>query len=913
MRFLDPASTALAKERGALNTEAPAPALLNDPETTRQVPHFGHYEVLLKPDGRPWELGRGSMGVTYKAFDTRLKIEVVLKQIKPGMLEDKLSQKLFLREARAAARVRHPNIAAVIHLSDSAPFFYTMEFVAGEPLSAVLGERGRLPVDEALNYADQMAAALGAMAKERIAHRDLKPSNLMLLADDEALFGVRIKVIDFGLAKGFSEGGFEAQTHLAGGLSQSGIFSGTPFYASPEQCATQPDIDTRSDLYSVGVILWQMLTGLLPFSGTLGQVLAMHQFQAPPWDKVAALPADVVEILRRLLEKNPGDRFQTPRELRETIAASSHGSERIAAPASPSRWEAPTPPLVDAREAGIATDLPLGIRYHLVESFPEGDAGRLYRAIDHDAGGAIVAIKLLSPRCAVDDDFLEYLREDIARITAAAQPMFLASPMEFEESDAGKFVVREWAEGLSLLEILRARRALTTSDVQRLLAALPDTLEAVAGLQLGFTEALLHKLFITSNAGTWRRAEFPSLRTKPVSEWPAFRLRWNPLNFRAPSAGALDEVTRPNEDAEPFTDDPVVVLARLVYELLGGHPGRVTTLTTCSDQANAILRRALEPGGGRLSFPTAGDFWRALFQDQSAAQPPPPTTSIASVRPPPRRDASTAPNRRLSAPDGKLAAKLEPKKRRSILAPTAWLLFLAAGFLGLRAWWKFQQENPDGTDFAPRTVVAPASSTGSGPPNAQPAPTTVRVASAPAPAPAADNRSAMQLVPIPGTRVLFSTRQVRRGEFAAFLRETHYTPRGVGADATWQKVILEQPDAQPVVNVTIGEARAFCFWLTQRERTAGRLTAEQTYRLPTNHEWNLAAGVDASGNRASPNRYGILDLNGLVSDWCESPRGAGMRIIRGGAQPGILTDKQPDLRSASIGFRVVLDEGARRP
>ena len=406
-----------------MHSEAPAPPLLSEPELSGPGLRFGHYEVLLKPDGQPWELGRGAMGVTYKAFDTRLKIEVVLKQIRTGMLEDKLTQKLFLREARAAARVRHPNIAAVIHLSDSAPFFYTMEFVAGDPLSAVLHERGRLPVAEALNYADQIAAALGAMGRERIAHRDLKPANLMLLADDDAAFGVLLKVIDFGLAKGFSEGGFEAQTHLAGDLTQSGIFSGTPFYSSPEQCATQPDIDTRSDLYSVGVILWQMLTGSLPFSGTLGQVLAMHQFQAPPWEQVVGVPADVVEVLRRLLEKKPADRFQTPRELREAIAACSHGSQRIVAPAPAARWEAPAAPQVDAREAGIATDLPLGIRYHLVESFPEGDAGRLYRAIDHDQGGAIVAIKLLSPRCAVDEDFLEYLREDIVRMRRLLDPV----------------------------------------------------------------------------------------------------------------------------------------------------------------------------------------------------------------------------------------------------------------------------------------------------------------------------------------------------------------------------------------------------------------------------------------------------------------------------------------------------------
>ena len=172
----------------------------------------------------------------------------------------------------------------------------------------------------------------------------------------------------------------------------------------------------------------------------------------------------------------------------------------------------------------------------------------------------------------------------------------------------------------------------------------------------------------------------------------------------------------------------------------------------------------------------------------------------------------------------------------------------------------------------------------------------------------------LQFVPVPGTRVQFATRQIRRSEFAAFLRDPRSTPRGISYDANWHKAILNQPDAQPVVNVTMGEARAFAFWLTQRERAAGRLTAEQTYRLPTNYEWNIAAGGEPGVNRPATNRPAALDLHGPISDWCESPRGVGIRsIIRGGTQPGVLTDKQAELRSPTIGFRVVLDEGTRRP
>src|SRR5450432_3323440 len=282
---------------------------------------FGQYEVPRRADGTLLELGRGGMGITYRAFDTKLRVDVVLKLIHPELLTDERIQRLFLREARAAAKVRHPNIAAVVNLHDAPPFYYAMEFVQGQSLSAVVASRGgSLPVAEALDYADQVAAALGAMARERIVHRDLKPTNLMLVHDDERPFGHVVKVIDFGLAKGFNvDGEADVETHLASSLSQA-VFSGTPYYASPEQCATEPMIDTRSDLYSLGVILWQMITGKRPFLGQLGQVLSMHQAKEPPWEQLENVPEPVVNILRKLLAKDRKDRYQSPRELRDAIA-----------------------------------------------------------------------------------------------------------------------------------------------------------------------------------------------------------------------------------------------------------------------------------------------------------------------------------------------------------------------------------------------------------------------------------------------------------------------------------------------------------------------------------------------------------------------------------------------------------------
>jgi len=120
---------------------------------------FAHYEVLRRADGSLWELGKGGMGVTYKAFDSKLKVDVVLKLPHEHLMGSERNLRLFLREARAAAKVRHPNIAAVIHLNDEPPYYYVMEFVAGQPLDRLLKEQGTLPAGEALDILDQIAAA----------------------------------------------------------------------------------------------------------------------------------------------------------------------------------------------------------------------------------------------------------------------------------------------------------------------------------------------------------------------------------------------------------------------------------------------------------------------------------------------------------------------------------------------------------------------------------------------------------------------------------------------------------------------------------------------------------------------------------------------------------------------------------
>jgi serine/threonine protein kinase/Flp pilus assembly protein TadD len=268
---------------------------------------FEHYQVLKNEDGTPRELGRGGMGVTYKAIDTHLRCPVALKIIRAQVIGNESARSRFLREARAAASVHHPNVATVHHLGESGGnYFYAMEFVDGETLEALIHRLGRLEIDLALEIVTQVAAGLTAIHKQHLVHRDIKPSNIMLSWEEGRLENV--KIIDLGLAKGVTEDT----------LSIAGSFIGTPTYASPEQFAGL-GTDIRSDLYSLGVTLWEMFSGKPPFYGSAAELMDQHQHAAPPFEKLRNSPEPIIALLDVLLAKDPNQRFQNPAQLQKGI------------------------------------------------------------------------------------------------------------------------------------------------------------------------------------------------------------------------------------------------------------------------------------------------------------------------------------------------------------------------------------------------------------------------------------------------------------------------------------------------------------------------------------------------------------------------------------------------------------------
>ncbi|MEQ1862977.1 MAG: serine/threonine-protein kinase, partial [Chthoniobacteraceae bacterium] len=299
---------------------------------------FENYEIMRKADGTLWELGRGAMGITYKAVDADLHVPVALKVINPSVLGNRDAAERFLREARSAAKLRHGNIASVYRLGRVGEVhFYAMEFCEGQTVHQLVERRGPLELKLALQITQQVTLALVVAQDHGVVHRDIKPSNLMLTGRVPEEFTA--KVIDFGLAKHTAADSEAADMTLA---SDRRGFVGTAHFASPEQLEDRP-VDFRSDIYSLGVTLWFMLTGKPLFEGSLTRVVTQHLVQKPPLEKLAWLPARIAALLESMLAKDPEQRPTSMRELRDQLGMAIEESSLDVTAAAPSEVAAPPP------------------------------------------------------------------------------------------------------------------------------------------------------------------------------------------------------------------------------------------------------------------------------------------------------------------------------------------------------------------------------------------------------------------------------------------------------------------------------------------------------------------------------------------------------------------------------------------
>jgi TolB-like protein/Tfp pilus assembly protein PilF len=276
------------------------------------------------------------MGEVYRATDTKLGRDVALKVLPPDVARDPERLARFQREARAIAALNHPHIVTIFSVEETdGVHFLTMELVEGQSLDRLISANG-LPVEQIVEIASALADALAAAHEKGIVHRDLKPANVMVTTEG------RVKVLDFGLAKDIRADSSNDATLTSAGHTQAGTVMGTPAYMSPEQVAGRP-LDHRTDIFSLGIILYEMATGHRPFEGTSSAELASSILRDTPTAITSAradLPADLARVIRRCLEKDPRHRVQTARdvsnEFRDLERQSSHPvavtTSRAAAP-----------------------------------------------------------------------------------------------------------------------------------------------------------------------------------------------------------------------------------------------------------------------------------------------------------------------------------------------------------------------------------------------------------------------------------------------------------------------------------------------------------------------------------------------------------------------------------------------------
>src|SRR5436309_1774421 len=261
-------------------------------------------------------LGEGGMGIVFRAHDTKLQRDVALKLLPDHFAEDADRLLRFQREAQVLASLNHPNIAQVYGLEESNNSrCIVMELVEGETLQERL-KRGAIPIDEALPIAKQIAEALEAAHESGLVHRDLKPANIKLTPDG------RVKVLDFGLAKAFApitETNLSNSPTLVSG-SMPGVILGTAAYMAPEQ-AKGKSVDRRADIWAFGVVLYEMLTGRMLFSGeTTSETIAAVMMKEPDWTALPAnTPARLRDLIRRCLVKEPRNRVQAIGDARIAI------------------------------------------------------------------------------------------------------------------------------------------------------------------------------------------------------------------------------------------------------------------------------------------------------------------------------------------------------------------------------------------------------------------------------------------------------------------------------------------------------------------------------------------------------------------------------------------------------------------
>jgi len=321
--FDNPSDSKFCKECGTQIIsleEIPVTETLETPkeELTTGSAFAGRYQIIE-------ELGKGGMGKVYKVLDKEVNAKIALKLIKPEIAGDKKTIERFRNELKTARDISHKNICRMYDLNkEEGSYYITMEYVEGQDLKSLIKQTGQLAVGTAISIAAQVCEGLTEAHRLGVIHRDLKPQNIMIDKEGNA------RIMDFGIARSLK----------AKGITGAGVMIGTPEYISPEQ-AEAKEVDQRTDIYSLGVVLYEMVTGQLPFEGDTALAVAMkHKGEPPkdPRDLNPQIPEDLSRVILRCLEKDKNKRYQKAKELLSELNKTERGKSKKEANGE-IRWE----------------------------------------------------------------------------------------------------------------------------------------------------------------------------------------------------------------------------------------------------------------------------------------------------------------------------------------------------------------------------------------------------------------------------------------------------------------------------------------------------------------------------------------------------------------------------------------------
>jgi serine/threonine protein kinase/tetratricopeptide (TPR) repeat protein/TolB-like protein len=412
------------------------------------------YEILKR-------LGEGGMGAVYKARDHELDRLVALKVIRPELAGHPDILRRFKQELILARQVTHKNVVRIFDLgSADGRKFITMDYIEGRDLKSILVERGKLPPAEVVPIFQQICRGLEAAHVEGVVHRDLKPQNVMLDATG------RVWLMDFGLARSME----------MAGLTRTGVLMGTPDYMSPEQARAEK-VDARSDLFSLGIIVYEMLVGQLPFQADtlMAKLLQRVQKSATPVTEIdPGIPAPLGAVVAKCLERDVKKRYQSIREILEDLSGNVPGAQTASGTQGAAGTSVEASHIISLGALGPGSQF--GPRYRIEAEIGEGGMGKVYKAYDTDLDRT-VALKLVRPELAGDSGSLQRFKQELLLASSISHRNILRI---HDLGDVGgvKFISMAYVQGMDLHELIAKTGKLQTERVVSIAKQLASALEA---------------------------------------------------------------------------------------------------------------------------------------------------------------------------------------------------------------------------------------------------------------------------------------------------------------------------------------------------------------------------------------------------------------------------------------------------